>query len=76
MDKNLEELRFYLPMIERNFDAIKQQLKDLIIKVGEVKNENSLVKEQNIKISAELANIQQEIAILKAKSKANYIPIQ
>ena len=76
MDKeNLEELRFYLPVIDKNFSAMREGLKDLTSLVSAVQTENALIKEQNTKINMELSNIKQEMAFIKASSKSNYIPI-
>ena len=71
-----DELRFYMPMIDNNFKAMKEQLRDLTGKVGEVSAENSRIKEQNVELLRELANIKQELAIVKAMGNTSYIPIK
>lgn len=57
------------------FDDFGMQLKEVLLNIKDLKEENKLLKENNIKLNSDIYNLSKRLNLLEQKSILNHVEI-
>jgi len=74
-NETLSDLTNSVKFMSEKFDDFGKQLKEVLYNIKELKNENKLLKENNIKLNSEINNLSKRLNLFEQKSILNHVEI-
>lgn len=72
-NETLSDLTNSVKFMSAKFDDFGKQLKEVLLNIKELKEENKLLKENNIKLNSDIYNLSKRLNLLEQKSILNHV---